>query len=61
MNVDKDFRYVIKEVEFSEFGNYFKGEIEVNSEYPYGYKERVEAFKPGILSKYYAQDIQLYK
>jgi hypothetical protein len=51
MNVDKDFRYVSPR-EFSEFGNYFKGNIEVNSKYPYGYKERLEAFKPGgILSK----------
>ncbi len=51
MNVDKDFRYVSPR-EFSEFGNYFKGKIELNSKYPYGYKERIEAFKPGgILSK----------
>ena len=46
MNVDQDFRYVSPQ-EFSEFGNFFKGKYEQNSKYPYGYKERLEAFKPG--------------
>ena len=51
MNVDKDFRYVSPR-EFHEFGNFFKGKLELNSTKPYGYKERLEAFKPGgILSK----------
>ena len=51
MNVDQDFRYVSPK-EFREFGNFFNGKLEKNSEYPYGYKERLEAFKPGgILSK----------
>jgi hypothetical protein len=51
MNVDKDFRYVSPK-EFREFGNYFKGKLEFNSNVPYGHKERLEAFKPGgILSK----------
>jgi len=46
MNVDKDFRYVSPR-EFSEFGNFFNGKVEYNSKYPYGYKERLDAFKPG--------------
>ena len=51
MNVDSDFRYVSPR-EFHEFGNYFNGEYEENSKYPFGYKERTEAFKPGgLLSK----------
>lgn len=51
MNVDQDFRYVSPK-EFREFGNFFKGKLEFNSNVPYGFKERVEAFKPGgILSK----------
>ena len=51
MNVDQDFRYVSPK-EFREFGNFFKGKLEFNSNVPYGFKERVDAFKPGgILSK----------
>ena len=51
MNVDGDFRYVSPK-EFHEFGNFFNGIREQNSNYPFGYKERFEAFKPGgILSK----------
>lgn len=46
MNVEGDFRYVSPK-EFKEFGNYFKGKIEANSSFPYGYKERLQAFKPG--------------
>ena len=51
MNVDGDFRYVSPK-EFYEFGNFFNGSYEQNTEYPFGYKERLEAFKPGgALSK----------
>jgi len=51
MNVDGDFRYV-SPCEFHEFGNFFNGQYEKNSKYPFGYKERLEVFKPGgILSK----------
>ena len=51
MNVDSDFRYVSPK-EFYEFGNFFNGKYECNSKYPYGYKERLEVFKPGgLLSK----------
>jgi len=51
MNVDGDFRYVSPK-EFYEFGNFFNGNYECNSKYPYGYKERLEVFKPGgLLSK----------
>lgn len=46
MNVEGDFRYVSPK-EFKEFGNYFRGKIEQNSNFPYGYKERLQAFKPG--------------
>lgn len=46
MNVEGDFRYVSPK-EFKEFGNYFKGKLEQNSNVPYGYKERLQAFKPG--------------
>ena len=46
MNVDGDFRYVSPK-EFSEFGNYFKGNLTLDSKYPFGYKERKEAFQPG--------------
>lgn len=46
MNVEGDFRYVSPK-EFKEFGNFFKGKLEYNSNVPFGYKERVEAFKPG--------------
>ena len=46
MNVEGDFRYVSPK-EFKEFGNYFKGKLELNSSVPYGFKERLQAFKPG--------------
>lgn len=46
MNVEGDFRYVSPK-EFKEFGNFFKGKMEYNSNVPFGYKERLEAFKPG--------------
>lgn len=48
MNVDEDFRYVSPR-EFREFGNYFKATYDENSNLPFGYKERVDAFKPGGL------------
>ena len=48
MNVDGDFRYVSPR-EFHEFGNFFNGKYEQNSQYPFGYKERLEVFKPGGL------------
>jgi hypothetical protein len=51
MNVEGDFRYVSPQ-EFHEFGNFFNGEYVQNSKYPFGYKERLDAFKPGgLLSK----------
>ena len=46
MNIDGDFRYVSPK-EFREFGNFFNGNIEYDSQYPYGYKERLQAFRPG--------------
>ena len=46
MNVEGDFRYVSPK-EFKEFGNFFKAKMEYNSNVPFGYKERLEAFKPG--------------
>jgi hypothetical protein len=46
MNVDGDFRYVSPK-EFREFGNKFNGRMEYNTEVPFGYKERLEVFKPG--------------
>ena len=51
MNVDGDFRYVSPR-EFKEFGNYFKATFDEKSEFPFGYNERINAFKPGgILAK----------
>jgi hypothetical protein len=46
MNVDGDFRYVSPK-EFREFGNYFKGNMSLDSDEPFGFKERKNAFKPG--------------
>lgn len=47
MNVEGDFRYVSPK-EFREFGNFFNApKSQVNSQYPYGYNERKECFKPG--------------
>ena len=47
MNVEGDFRYVSPK-EFREFGNFFKADkSQSNPNYPYGYKERTECFKPG--------------
>ena len=48
MNILGDFRYVSPR-EFNEFGNYFnaKKTQKKKSKFPYGYKERKEAFKPG--------------
>jgi hypothetical protein len=49
MNVVSDFRYVSPR-EFREFGNYFKAKKTIKkSMYPFGYKERKEAFEPGGL------------
>ena len=51
MNVDGDFRYVSPK-EFREFGNFFKGKYEPNAKVPFGYKERLDVFRPGgLLSK----------
>ncbi len=46
MNVDGDFRYV-SPLEFREFAHKFDGKMELNSQYPFGYKERLNVFKPG--------------
>ena len=47
MNVDGDFRYVSPK-EFSEFGSYFNGSrSHKNTNVPYGYAERKNAFCPG--------------
>jgi len=56
MNVDGDFRYVSPK-EFHEFGNFFKGKMEYDSNVPFGYKERKEAFMPGgTIAKMLAND-----
>ena len=56
MNVDGDFRYVSPK-EFREFGNYFKGNMSLNSNEPFGFKERKEAFQPGgIIAKLLANN-----
>ena len=57
MNILGDFRYVSPR-EFNEFGNYFNAKKTQKkiSKFPYGYKERKEAFKPGgILAKKLAE------
>lgn len=47
MNVEGDFRYVSPR-EFREFGNFFKANKSLkNTNVPYGFRERKEAFKPG--------------
>ena len=46
MNIEGDFRYVSPK-EFREFGNFFKGQKEYDTNYPFGYKQRLNAFKPG--------------
>jgi len=52
MNVEGDFRYVSPR-EFREFGNFFKANKSLkNTNVPYGFRERKEAFKPGgIIAK----------
>ena len=52
MNILGDFRYVSPR-EFKEFGSYFNAKkTQKKNKFPYGYKQRKEAFKPGgILSK----------
>ena len=57
MNILGDFRYVSPR-EFNEFGNYFNAKKTQKklTKFPYGYKERKEAFKPGgILAKKLAE------
>ena len=51
-NVEGDFRYVSPR-EFREFGNFFKANKSLkNTNVPYGFRERKEAFKPGgIIAK----------
>lgn len=47
MNVEGDFRYVSPK-EFREFGNFFKADkTSRDSNYPFGYKERLDCFSPG--------------
>jgi hypothetical protein len=49
MNVEGDFRYVSPR-EFREFGNFFKANKSLkNTNVPYGFRERKEAFAPGGL------------
>ena len=56
MNVDGDFRYDSPK-EFHEFGNFFNGKIIYDSNVPFGYKERKEAFMPGgSIAKMLAND-----
>ena len=56
MNVEGDFRYVSPR-EFREFGNFFKANKSLkNTNVPYGFRERKEAFAPGgIIAKKLAE------